>query len=110
MSRIQSISSTLENLAKKNPKLWDTPLSDGYSPIFSAAHQRQNQALYWLADHYPFLLNKEESWSEFREVKITLFGICAERGNLEALNGYIKKTLVLFLRLQMVARLFMRQL
>jgi ankyrin repeat protein/V8-like Glu-specific endopeptidase len=81
----------LDSLIQKNPQILDTHLSNGYSPLISAALRNQNQALYWLTERYPLLLNKQENWSENKVFKITPFWICAANGNLEALAWLYKK-------------------
>jgi len=81
----------LDVLIQENPEIWDTTLSDGYTPSLSAANQRQNQAFYWLANRYPHLMDKTGVWVENKEAAITPFLISAEKGNLEILQWMTEK-------------------
>jgi len=75
--------SCLDALIQENPTIWDTILSDGYTPPLSAANQRQNQAFYWLANRYPHLMDKTGIWVENKEVTMTLGGLTNEKnGNI----------------------------
>lgn len=72
--------SAIDILAKENPTLWDTKLSNGYEPFLSTAYHSQNNAFYYLASHYPNLLTQKNIKKGSASI------ISARRGNLQALD------------------------